>query len=223
MMLDPEALHDRDWLETKASDAFFAPARRYPDIADVIVGLAPRRVLDVGCGSGYLAKLLKARLPGLLVHGIDISRVALERARAHADQVWQVDIDKADLPLPAADYDAVTCVEVLEHLYDPDHALREIARVLLPHGRAVVTVPNLAYWRFRLDLLRGRVPAPAVDRRHLHQFDHRLLAESLARAGLTPVGVTGHGVRLGFLARRRPALFSDILIATAVKGAAADP
>lgn len=223
MALDPEALHDRDWRETKASDAFFEQARRYPDIAGVIARLAPRRLLDVGCGSGYLAKLLKARVPGLVIHGVDVSGVALERARAHVDQVWQVDLDKADIPLPSEQYDAVTCVEVLEHLYDPDHALREIARVLSPLGHAVVTVPNLAYWRFRLDLLRGRVPAPAADRRHLHQFDHRLLAETLARAALSPVGMTGHGVRLELLARRCPVLFSDILVATAVKKAPGRP
>lgn len=215
--MDPEALHDRDWCETKASDAFFEGAERYPDIVAVIARLKPRRLLDVGCGSGYVAKLLKARAPGLVVHGVDISRVALERARAHVDQVWQVDLDKADLPLTAGQYDTATCVEVLEHLYDPEHALREICRVLAPLGRVVVTVPNLAYWRFRLDLLRGRVPAPAADRRHLHQFNRRLFAETLDRAGLHLLGLTGHGSRLRFLARRWPALFSDILIATATK------
>lgn len=218
MPLDPEALHDRDWSETKASDAFFEQAPRYPDIAEVVVRLCPRRLLDVGCGSGYLAKLLKARVPDLVVHGVDISSRALERARSHVDQVWQVDLDKADLPVPSGQYETVTCVEVLEHLYDPDHALREIARVLAWGGRVVVTVPNLAYWRYRLDLLRGHLPPPAADRRHLRQFDHRLFAETLTRAGLYPVGMTGYGLRLGWLVRRRPDLFSDTLIATAAKG-----
>ena len=217
MPLDPEALHDRDWLETKASDRFFEQAPRYLDIAEVIARLRPRRLLDVGCGSGYLAKLLKAQVPGLVVNGVDISSQALDRARAHVDQVWQVDLDKSDLPASAGQYELVTCVEVLEHLYDPDHALGEIARVLASNGRAVVTVPNLAYWRYRLDLLRGRVPPPAADRRHLHQFDHRLFAETLARAGLRLTRMTGHGLCLGRLARRRPDLFSDILIATSVK------
>jgi methionine biosynthesis protein MetW len=217
MPIDPETLHDQDWLGTKASDTFFADARRYPDIAGVIARLGPRKLLDVGCGSGYLAKLLKERVSRLVVHGVDISTVALERARAHVDEVWQGDLDKADLPLPAEQYDTVTCVEVLEHLYDPDHALREIARVLTPSGHAVVTVPNLAYWRYRLDLLRGRVPSPAVDRRHLHQFNDRLFTETLARAGLRVTTMTGHGLRLVRLARRHPRFFSDILIATAVK------
>jgi methionine biosynthesis protein MetW len=217
VLLDPEALHDRDWLGTKADDTFFEQASRYPDIADVISRLQPRRLLDVGCGSGYLAKLLKARVGGLVIHGVDISSVALERARSHVDQVWQVDLDKANLPLPSEEYDTVTCVEVIEHLYDPEHALREIARVLVPGGRAVVTVPNLAYWRFRLALLQGRVPPPAVDPRHLHQFDSRLFAEALSRAGLRLVAMTGHSLRLDWIARRRPDLFSDILIATVVK------
>ena len=217
MPLDPEALHDQDWLEKKGSDAFFEQAPRYLDIAEVILGLRPERLLDVGCGSGYLAKLLKTRAPGLVVHGVDISSRALERARSYVDQVWHVDLDKADLPVAAEQYETVTCVEVLEHLYDPDHTLREITRVLTRGGRVVVTVPNLAYWRYRLDLLRGRVPSPAVDRRHLHQFDHRLFAETLTRAGLRVVAMTGHGLRLGWLVRRRPDVFSDILIATAAK------
>lgn len=217
--LDPESIHDLDWLETKASDVFFEEAPRYPEIADLIAALHPRWLLDVGCGSGYTAKLLKERAPGLVVHGVDISGVALQRARAHVDQVWQVDLDKSELPVPSGRYDTVACVEVLEHLYDPDHALQEIARVLVPGGHAVLTVPNLAYWRFRLELLRGRVPPPAVDRRHLRQFDVRLFADTLLRAGLRPVQMTGHGTRLRRLARRRPDLFSDILIATAVKAA----
>jgi 2-polyprenyl-3-methyl-5-hydroxy-6-metoxy-1,4-benzoquinol methylase len=217
MPLDAETRHDRDWLETKASDGFFEEPLRYPDIADAVVRLRPRRLLDVGCGSGYLAKLLKARVPGLVIHGMDVSTLALERARHHLDQVWHVDIDKAELPVPSTHYDTVTCVEVLEHLYDPDHALREIARVLTPSGHTVITVPNLAYWRYRLELLWGRVPQPAMDPRHLHQFDQRLLAEVLARSGLELTGMTGHRVRLPWLARRHPGLFSDILIATAIK------
>ena len=57
MPLDAEARHDRDWLETKASDGFFEDTMRYSDIADVIVRVRPRKLLDVGCGSGYLESM----------------------------------------------------------------------------------------------------------------------------------------------------------------------
>lgn len=83
MPLDPESLHDRDWLGVKASDAFFEQSPRYLEIAAVVTRLRPARLLDVGCGSGCLAGLLKARPPGLVVHGVDISGPALERARSH--------------------------------------------------------------------------------------------------------------------------------------------
>jgi predicted SAM-dependent methyltransferase len=133
------------------------------------------------------------------------------------DEVWQVDLDRADLPMPSEQYDAVVCTEVLEHLYDPEHALAEISRVLARGGRVVVSVPNLAYWRYRLTLLRGRVPPPAADPRHLQQYDLRTLTDSLLSAGLSIVRVAGFGVRFPRLAERHPALFSDILLATAVK------
>jgi 2-polyprenyl-3-methyl-5-hydroxy-6-metoxy-1,4-benzoquinol methylase len=209
----PRALHEQNWLETKASDAFFEQTPRYKDIADLVIALRPRRLLDVGCGSGYLARLLKAREPGLVVHGVDFAMAAVVRARAYTDQVWLADLDKSGLPCRSQRYDTVTCVEVLEHLYDPDHALREIARVIAPGGHAVVTVPNLAYWRYRLDLLRVRVPPPAADQRHLHQFDRELLSESLARASLRLVKMTGHRLRLRWLACLRPSVFSDMLVA----------
>lgn len=78
------------------------------------------------------------------------------------------------------------------------------------------TVEEVSWLYDRLLRMKGGRLMP-LDREGLHDRDWAWAAESLVRAGLTPVGVTGHGVRLGFLARRRPALFSDILIATAVK------
>lgn len=217
MVLDPEALHDEDWRVAKATDAVYAGGQRYQQIADVIAALAPRRLLDVGCGSGYLASLVKARRGEVVIDGADISSVALARARTHLAEAWQLDLDRADLPIDGPRYDVVSCVEVVEHLYDVTHALAEIGRVLLAGGHVVATVPNLAYWRYRLTLLAGRVPPPARDPRHLHQFDAAAFVAALRAAGFDDVALQGHAVRFRRLARRRPALLSDILIATARK------
>jgi 2-polyprenyl-3-methyl-5-hydroxy-6-metoxy-1,4-benzoquinol methylase len=218
MPLSPETIHDRDWREKKKVDDFLESALRYPDIVEAIVKVHPRKLLDVGCGSGYLAKLLKSIVPDLVVDGIDISKVALDRAKQQLHEFWQVNIDQEDLPVESESYDTVVCVEVLEHLYDPVHALREIYRVLLPDGRAVITVPNLAYWRFRLDLMRGRVPLVAADQRHLHQFNLSLFRQTLVQGGFQVVEIRGHAVRFPYLASWKPDLFSDILIATVKRG-----
>ncbi len=217
MPRDSEKLHDDDWLTTKSDDGFFEGADRYPYFLQVVAGLGGRALLDVGCGSGYLARQLKLSCPDTIMHGVDISSVAIERARQAMDEVWQVNLDESDLPMPSDQYDVVACIEVLEHLYDPDHALAEICRVLVRGGRAVVSVPNLAYWRYRLALLQGRVPPPASDPRHLQQYDLQTLEASLSGAGLQPIRVAGFGVLFPRLAEKHPALFSDILIATAAK------
>lgn len=215
--LDSEALHDRDWSEKKESDSFFTCAPRYPDIVNEVLRLNPRMLLDVGCGSGYMAKLLKSQNSELIVHGVDISGVALERANIHLARSWKVDIDKDNMPISSCYYDSVICVEVLEHLYDPDHCLQDIFRVLKPGGHLVVTVPNIAYWRYRIQLMMGNIPNCAADPRHLHQFNLILLRKVAVSAGFKLISVTGHAVRMPWFAQRWPAIFSDILIATVQK------
>ena len=215
--IDPQTLHDKDWAGIKASDSFYAGSLRYPDIAEIIAAFKPGRLLDVGCGSGYLASLVRALFPGTRMDGMDISPVALKRAEKHFERVWQVDLDHAPLPAEAGAYDAAVCVEVLEHLYDPAHALEGIRQCLSKDGRLVATVPNLAFWRYRWDLLRGRVPKAISDPRHLHAFNAAGFKELLARTGFSVVEMTGHGVRFRALARNWPGVFSDILIAVAEK------
>ena len=83
--------------------------------------------------------------------GVDISARAVERARARGLAAQEID-ELAALPFPGASFDAVVCVEVLEHLLFPMEAVRELGRVLRPNGVFIATVPNMAYWRRRLDI-----------------------------------------------------------------------
>jgi len=213
MPVDPERLQDEDWRVHKPDDSGIATTGRFVRILELVEGLRPAHVLDIGCGSGYLGGRIKALRPGTVVDGVDISTVALERARAHLDRVWHLDLDGAGLPAPDRAYDLVIASEVIEHLYDVQHAAGEIARVMRPGAHAILTVPNLAYWRYRLDLLCGRLPLPADDPRHLHQFTATHFAALGAAHGLALAALSGHGTRLPALARRWPAVFSDTLIA----------
>lgn len=104
----------------------------------------PARVVDVGCGSGSLSRRLMER--GFSLCAFDFSRDFLIRLNAavppDAAQAFALFSGSAQaIPLRDGCADAVVCGEVLEHLPDDRAAVREIFRILVPGGRALVTVP----------------------------------------------------------------------------------
>lgn len=114
--------------------------------------------LDVGCGDGDFTMLLKKVLDVKEVYGIDISPKAVEIANKKGVKAVQVDIDTEKFPFDDNYFDMVVCGEVIEHLFDPDHLLDEIYRVLKRKGICLLTTPNLAVWHNRIALLLGHQP-----------------------------------------------------------------
>ena len=95
-----------------------------------------RDVLDLGCAGGFIAEALAAR--GAHVTGIDPAEAAINAARAHARAQglrigYDVGVGEA-LPYDDACFDAVVCVDVLEHVADLHKVMAEVARVLRPGG-----------------------------------------------------------------------------------------
>ncbi len=95
-----------------------------------------KTVLDLGCAGGFMADALARN--GADVTGIDPAQQAIAAARAHADTEglpirYDVGVGEA-LPYPDAAFDAVVCVDVLEHVGDLPAVLAEVARVLRPGG-----------------------------------------------------------------------------------------
>jgi SAM-dependent methyltransferase len=96
-----------------------------------------RRVLDLGCGEGQIARLALDTGAGVVV-GIDGSAAQIDEAARRAGGPAYLRGRAERLPFPAGSFDAaVTCL-VLEHLADLDAALDEVARVLAPGGRFVL-------------------------------------------------------------------------------------
>jgi SAM-dependent methyltransferase len=100
------------------------------------------RILDAGCGSGRNMADLARRGT---VAGVELASSSLDVARARG--VGEVRAGSLEEPLPFADdaFDLAVALDVLEHLRDDAPAWRELARVVAPGGRVVVTVPQYAW------------------------------------------------------------------------------
>ena len=115
---------------------------------------APESVLDVGCGEGVLTREWAERLGTGRVVGVDLDDPRL-RAEWEAGARPNLEYRAAEahaLPFADGEFDLVAGIEVLEHVPDPDAALREMARVA--RRRLLVSVPREPIWRL-LNVARG--------------------------------------------------------------------
>jgi 2-polyprenyl-6-hydroxyphenyl methylase/3-demethylubiquinone-9 3-methyltransferase len=155
--------------------------------------LAGRRALDVGCGAGLLAEPL-ARM-GAKVTGVDAAPENIAAAREHAaGQGLAITYHAGELAaLPAATFDLVTSMEVVEHVTDPAAFVAELAARLTPGGLMILSTPNRTLWS-KLLLVEAAERVGAVPR-GTHDWDQFLKPEELAGllegAGLEVVDRTG--------------------------------
>jgi methionine biosynthesis protein MetW len=120
------------------------------------------RFLDVGCGDGDITLFLKENMSAKEAFGIEIADEAVVSSRSKGINAFKVDIDQENLPFNDNFFDVAYCGEVIEHVFDTDHLLEEIFRVLKPNGKLVITTPNLAGWPSRFALLFGYQPFPTA-------------------------------------------------------------
>lgn len=121
---------------------------------------APSEILDFGSGNGHFLNPIRAAFPKAHLSAADI----MQRPSGIAEEVaWYASDLNAALASAAASFDLVFAIEVIEHLENPRHVLREIHRVLVPGGHAILTTPNTGSYRSLLTLfVRG----------HHAQFDN---------------------------------------------------
>jgi 2-polyprenyl-6-hydroxyphenyl methylase/3-demethylubiquinone-9 3-methyltransferase len=159
-----------------------------------------KAVLDLGCAGGFMAEALAAR--GADVTGIDPAANAIDAARAHAHTTglrigYDVGVGEA-LPYDDRSFDAVVCVDVLEHVADLNMVLSEVARTLRPGGLFLFDTINrnplaqLATITIAEDILR-LLPRGTHDPAMF--IKPRELRTAMQGAGLVPGAVTGLGPR----------------------------
>ncbi len=195
-----------------------------------MVGPGEKRVLDVGCSSGYLARPLVER--GCTVVGIERDTQAASAAREVCEDVIVGDVEELELPFEHQSFDVVLCGDLVEHLRDPEEFLARVQPLLKRDGRLVLTTPNVANWTLRLSLLGGRwryTNRGLLDRTHVHLFTRTTLVEALDNAGYrvleldftvpvpSPVASRRHALErvAHAVGRLRPSLFAYQFIVAA--------
>ncbi len=159
-----------------------------------------RRVLDVGCATGYLAKRFVENGNG--VYGIEIDPEATEEAKKCCKDVIVADVEELKrLPYPEEFFDVIVCADVLEHLRRPDHVLRMLRQYLKPDGLMIVSLPNVAYWRARLNLLFDNFNYEEIgimDKTHLRFFTIKTGKELVEEAGFKVIKIDHCGLAMKY-------------------------
>jgi ubiquinone/menaquinone biosynthesis C-methylase UbiE len=179
---------------------YFVPAIGAPLAADLVDAAALQigeRVLDVACGTGVVARLAAERIGETgRIAGSDVNRSMLEVARSLPAAGVSIEWHEADaesLPHAEESFDAVLCQMGLQFVANKLAALREMRRVLVAGGRAVVNVPGPAPAPMAAfaDALERHVGAKAAAFMHLvfSLYDTGELRELLAAAGFREIDV----------------------------------
>ena len=185
---------------TSSSDLrVIACPRTHRRVLELVAGWPRGRVLDVGAGSGALAA-------GLRQLGFQASACDLFPGQFHAKDIpFTVANASESLPFPDGSFDAITCLETIEHLEDQFRFARECARILVSGGRLLITTPNVLslasrwqyFWTGFFPLaprpMKEHTRAPVHD--HIHLISYYELRYLLRAAGFVIEGATTDRLR----------------------------
>ena len=156
-----------------------------------ILSLVPehaRRVVDVGCMLGTLAREIRRRSPDTEVVGIDIDPSYAEAATQHCNAAFSCDIEQIDADRWQGLFPSDCWIfgDCLEHLRDPWRLLQNIRQSIDEDGCLLVCLPNAQHWSVQWRLASGQFryeSSGLMDRTHIRWFTRTTALEMLQGAG----------------------------------------
>ncbi len=143
----------------------------------------PKTLLDAGCGLGLYADFAASQ--GVVVTGLDRSSFACQESSQllGSNKVVRHDLEKTAIPFRANRFDAVACLDVIEHVKRDQYVLNQIYRVIKPGGRILITTPNASGWWHRI--------FGQSDFSHVNVQDQRYWRQLLTKTGFINIELTG--------------------------------
>jgi len=213
------------------NEGYSCKKEKYGGYSSEIFSLVPpkTRVLDIGCSTGALAKLLTEKKRCRVI-GIDIDENSLKEASHYCDKVFKCDLDdleKLNTILKGKLFDTIALGDILEHLKYPHLLLKTLKKYLNNDGVVVASIPNAAFISLRIQFALGNLSydkkGGLMDEDHLRFFSFKTAKKLFEEAGYKVKKIYGVSIvrrRFWFLkslAKILPSLFAIHIIIKAKK------
>ncbi|MDP3987956.1 MAG: class I SAM-dependent methyltransferase [Candidatus Levybacteria bacterium] len=164
----------------------------------------PNKILDIGCASGWFLWETSKRFPKAKCTGVDIYKKAIDYGSKQYKSIKFICADAHHLSFQDDSFDLIICTEVLEHVIDPKGVLKEIKRLLSPHGVAIIEMDtgSLLFrliWHFwvnsKFSVWKGA---------HLHTFSTKKLEKMIEDYGflITKKKIFNFGMAVAFQSKK---------------------
>jgi len=139
-----------------------------------------KRILDIGCASGYLTSKYSNNNQ---VIGIDISERSVRKAREVLNEAHRVNLEEYPWPdeVIKRKYDIIICGELIEHLFAPENLIKYLKDLLGEKGAIILSTPNFLYWTDRIKMLLGYYEI--TDKGHIRLFSYKSILKMLDGLG----------------------------------------
>lgn len=175
------------------------------EIDDLLPYVDGGRILEIGCGQGATLRWVKEKKGYTYAVGVELDMRAAEVAMEGLDRVYVGNIEEMSIDERVESFDVILCLDVLEHLREPEKVVKYLEKYLVPGGLLIASIPNVRNFRVTLPLVffgRWRYEdSGLLDRTHLRFFTESSAKELLSLNSLCVEEVAYTGFEVGSKAR----------------------